>query len=62
MSGGGYTEGIDIRAITWDRLKQVAADDDEMQTLVKTILNGFPSTMEELPPAIQAYWKVRSDL
>ena len=62
MSGGGYTEGIDVRVITWDRVKHAASHDSETNTLIPTILSGFPETKEELPNNIQPYWNIRNDL
>ena len=49
MSGAGYTEGIDVRAITFERVANAAESDDECQTLIKTIINGFPDAKENLP-------------
>ena len=62
MSGGGYTEGIDVRAITMGRVKEAAANDSEMQALVRTIINGFPAERDCLPPYLQPYWNLRDEL
>ena len=62
MSGSGYTDGIDIRAITLDRVKEVAANDDEIQGLIKTILDEFPSCKEDLPTSLQPYWNIQNEL
>ena len=62
MSGGGYTGGIDVKAITLDRIKEAAQNDSETQALIKVILEGFPNTKAELPEMLQPYWNIRSDL
>ena len=62
MSGGGFTDGIDMQVITWQRVKEASLQDNEIITLINTILSGFPSSKEELPGIIQPYWDVRSDL
>lgn len=62
MSGGGFTTGIDTGVITWNRVKEASALDDEIQLLINNILSGFPDTKHELPEATQPYWNVRDEL
>ena len=58
MSGNGYSDGIDIRAITLERVKEAATHDAECQQLLKVILDGFPATEGELLPELQPYFKL----
>ena len=62
MSGGGYTEGIDVRVITWDRVREAAAQDKETIALLPIILSGFPESKDDLPDIVKPYWNVRDDL
>ena len=62
MSGGGYTEGIDVDVITWERVQEAAAQDEEIIALLHPIIYGFPATKEELPASIQPYWNIRDEL
>ena len=62
MSGGGHTMGIDIQAVTWDRVKHTASRDEEMQELVSLISSGFPASKQDLSPSMQPYWDIRSSL
>ena len=62
MSGGGYTDGIDIKVITWERVKYAAGKCSETTTLLDFIMNGFPENKSDLPPSIQPYWNIREDL
>ena len=62
MSGGGYTHGIEVQVITWDRVKEASAQDNEIVTLINTIITGFPDLKEELPDVIKPYWNVKDEL
>ena len=48
--------------VTFNQVKEASASDPEIQLLVKTIINGFPETQEELPAVIQDYWKLQDNL
>jgi len=45
----------------WD-LRRCAANDEEYQQLLNTILSGFPDHRSQLPEPIQHYWHVREHL
>jgi hypothetical protein len=62
MAGSGYTDGIDIRAITWDRVKDYAARDEVIQSLTKAIQHGLPDNKQDLPLSLQPFWNVRTEL
>ena len=54
--------GIDVRAITFERVMAACSTDSESQALIKVILDGFPSSKEDLPPDLQPYWNIREEL
>ena len=62
MSGGGYTSGIDISVITLERVKEASCQDNEITSLIHTIIAGFPDKKEELPDPLQPYWNVKEEL
>ena len=62
MSGAGYTDGIDVRAITFDRVAHAAQSDLECQALVRAISEGFPECKDKLPTILHPYWNIRSEL
>ena len=62
MSGAGYTTGIDVNVITWERVKEASAEDEETIALVKTIIQGFPPSKDQLDANTQPYWNIREDL
>ena len=51
------TEGIE--SITWHRVSDVAATDEECVTLCEQIREGFPDDSNKLPPS---YWQMKDDL
>ena len=55
-------QGDEIESITWERVDESAACDEECTLLVKTITNGFPKTRDELPQEIRYYWPMRNEL
>ncbi len=56
------SSGLDIQAITLERVKDFASCDEESRLLVDTIVNGFPDDQEKLPHSITPFWKLRDDL
>lgn len=62
LSGHGTTQGVDIRALTWDRLKHASARDPDIVDLVAVISNGFPSVKPDLSANLQPFWDVRASL
>ncbi len=56
------SSGIDVQAITLERVKDIAQDDEETRLLIDTILNGFPDDQTDLPHTVLPYWKLKDDL
>ena len=54
------TEGIE--SITWHRVSDVAATDEECVTLCEQIREGFPDDRNKLPPTLRYYWQMKDDL
>ena len=50
------------RSVTWNRVKEEAAHDEEAIQLVELISNGFPADRSKLPEHLRQYWRMRSDL
>ena len=51
-----------VEAITWNKVVESAATDEECATLAQTIINGFPNDKSQLPEAIHPYWGMRNEL
>ena len=51
-----------IESVTWQRVRDAALVDDEAVALVNLIMEGFPTTKEELPDQLKRYWSMRGDL
>ena len=54
------TEGIE--SITWHRVSDVAATDEECVTLCEQIREGFPDDSNKLTPSLRYYWQMKDDL
>ena len=52
----------DIRAITWDIVKQETGSDELMRNLSILINSSFPDEKHELPPELLPYWNIRNNL
>ena len=52
----------DIRAITWDIVKQETSSDELMRDLCVLINSSFPDEKHELPPELLPYWNTRNNL
>ena len=52
----------DIRAITWDVVKQETSCDATMRSLCILINSVFPEEKSELPPDLLPFWPVRNNL
>ena len=48
--------------VSWDRVQKATVDNENLQMLKFSISNGFPDKPDELPGAIQSYWKFRDSL
>ena len=55
-------QGDGIEAVTWSRVNEVAACDEECLMLAKTIIEGFPATRDELPPKLRYFWPMRDEM
>ncbi|XP_069110181.1 uncharacterized protein [Argopecten irradians] len=53
---------IDLRSVTWDRVKTATTSDDNMQALHALIESGMPNDRHELPKSLQEYFTLRDDL
>ena len=53
MSGGRYTDGIDVCVITLNRVNEASASDPEIQLLVKTIIKGFQKHERNYQPSFR---------
>ena len=62
LNGNGYTRGIDVKVITWDRIKEASSQDTTIRNLVQCITNGFPSNSNDIPDDIKPYWKLKDEL
>jgi len=62
MAGAGYTDGIDVQAITLDTVKHATANDEDSQMIIKTTLDGFPEDKQGLATVLEQYWKHRNEL
>ena len=51
-----------IRAITWDIVKQETCSDELMRELCVLINSSFPDEKHELPPELLPYWNIRNNL
>ena len=51
-----------IESITWRRVNEAAAVDEECVGLVRLIVDGFPTDKTLLPPNLQQYWTMKDDL
>ncbi|XP_062574225.1 uncharacterized protein K02A2.6-like [Saccostrea cucullata] len=45
-----------------DRIRKETGQDDELQQLLNTILDGWPNNKADLAPEIRAYWNFRDEL
>ena len=50
------TNQLRARSDTLNQLHTDTQDDDELILLKHTITNGWPYSIKEVPPEIQAYW------
>ena len=48
--------------MTWQKVNEAAAVDEECVSLVRQIIDGFPEDKSKLPQTTQKYWGMRDDL
>jgi hypothetical protein len=53
---------IHAMAITWDRVKEATASDNNMEKLLSIIATGFPAFRHQLPGDLQEYYQFRDHL
>ena len=51
-----------INSVTWDRIKESASVDTDCVSLTNLISEGFPDEKSLLPPELQRFWGMRSEL
>ena len=56
------TNQLKARSDTLNQLHIATQEDDELILLKHTITNGWPSSIKEVPPEIQAYWTFCEEL
>ena len=52
----------DCDSVSWRRVNEAAAVDDECVSLLQLIAEGFPGKREALPANLQSYWGMRDEL
>ena len=52
----------EVKAITWERVKDETQTDPQLSQLNELITHGFPSNIKDLPASLQPYWVHRNDL
>ena len=51
-----------VESITWRKVVETAAIDDECVMLARQIVDGFPNEKKHLPSILRPYWGIRSEL
>ena len=51
-----------VESITWRRVNEAAAVDEECVELVRLIVDGFPELKSSLSPSLQRYWGMKDEL
>ena len=56
------TQAENVESITWQRVVEAAAVDQECIALAQQIVHGFPEEKSLLPQPLQPYWGMRHEL
>ena len=56
------SQQLPARSDTLQDLQEATQADDELALLKHTIMQGWPSTIKEIPPALQPYWTFHEEL
>ena len=56
------TQAGGIESITWRRVNEAAAIDEECVALVRLIVDGFPDERSSLPTSLRVYWGMKDEL
>ena len=51
-----------VESISWRKVVECAAVDEECVSLARQIIDGFPDDKRSLPQILQPYWGMRNDL
>ncbi len=55
-------QGDNVESVTWRRVNEAAAVDEECVALCRLIIDGFPEEKSMLPSNLQSYWGMRDDI
>ena len=53
---------LDVKSVTWDRVRTATSGDEHLHTLVELIESGLPVTRTDFPEPLQDYFQFRNDL
>ena len=56
------TQADGVESVTWRRVNEAAAVDEECVALVRIIVDGFPEEKTSLPPLLQKYWGMKEEM
>ena len=56
------TQQLSARSDSLNQLRVFTQADDELALLKHTIMQGWPSSIKQVPPVLQPYWTFREDL
>ena len=51
-----------VRSVTWPAIQKAALVDDECVSLVNLIMDGFPTSKEDVPDNLKRFWNMRDEL
>ena len=51
-----------LGAVTWERVTEETARDPYLLKLEEMAKNGFPESLDEMPPQLMEYWKLRDEI
>ena len=51
-----------VESITWRKVNETAAVDEDCVALVRLIVDGFPAEKTQLPLSLQPFWGIRDEL
>ena len=53
---------LNVRAVTWERIKAETERDSNMKLLSEISRNGFPTKRQEMPEELRGYWEYRDSM
>ena len=62
LSALSQDDSRQVRAITWDLVREVTKNDQHMQNLIALINLTFPQEKNEMPEDLLQYWSLRNNL